>query len=494
MGDRLNNSTRTTRIDAAYSCVTDGVATNVGREIYGSPRMTIRNRRSVLRFRDGIRAGDTPPLGANTMRILFVAMCLFACSGVPAFTADLESLSTGHDGRQTINGLVTPLDQRGERFYLQNSDGQVEVQLASSARIGLLFRESNILDMLQKRKIVLKEVRKTYPLPQKLYVKVHFKDWKSAERAIEKGELRGGILYTTALADHLPTAQECWLSGQVGEFKKGHITPIKIVKLGDRTFTVSTAGHNHSEQIVGFLKAADIKPFVNQASVYGEWKDEIFLASDVLLRPIPDQTIDDDPKLPRYLFIGDSISGNYGPVLRAAVAGKLNIHHPPTNCGPTGKGRARARIWLGNYKQQGRHWDVISFNFGHWDAGNSKAEYQANLHNIIKQLQDTGAKLVWVTTCPVPNGYPPAGDLVDGKAPGRKAGVMQKHLNPWAAEVIGNYPSISVCDQWQFVKDHDQDIYRDWWQGKNVHFSGEPARKLGELLSRHVLSRVNASE
>lgn len=221
---------------------------------------------------------------------------------------------------------------------------------------------------------------------------------------------------------------------------------------------------------------------------YGKMKGDVFHATEVLLRPIPDQTANDDPNLPRYLFIGDSISGNYGPGLRAALEGKFNLHHPPTNCGPSGKGRGRVNIWLGDYNTKGRHWDVISFNFGHWDASNTKQTYQENLEGVIAQLKKTGASLIWVTTCPVPNGYQPAGDLQpDGRATGRTTGVMKKYFNPRAAEVIARHPEISVCDQWQFVKDHQQVLYREWWAGKNVHFGGEPAHALGRFLAEHVL-------
>ena len=92
-----------------------------------------------------------------------------------------------------------------------------------------------------------------------------------------------------------------------------------------------------------------------------------------------------------------------------------------------------------------------------------------------------------MTTCPVPNGYPEAGDIdVNGKAPGRTAGVMEKYLNPWAAEVMARHPEITVCDQWQYCKDHEKESYQEWWAGKNVHFGGPQAAALGQVLARHV--------
>lgn len=94
----------------------------------------------------------------------------------------------------------------------------------------------------------------------------------------------------------------------------------------------------------------------------------------------------------------------------------------------------------------------------------------------------------------VPDGYDSAGPLDDqGKAPGRLAGVMEKYLNPWAAEVMTHHPEITICDQWQFVKDNCGGLYSEWWTGKNVHFGGEPADALGRMLGEHVAQFVNVS-
>ena len=67
---------------------------------------------------------------------------------------------------------------------------------------------------------------------------------------------------------------------------------------------------------------------------------------------------------------------------------------------------------------------------------------------------------------------------------------MEKYLNPWAAEVMARHPEISICDQWQFVKDNEGGLYTSWWAGKNVHFGGKPADALGRFLADHVNERV----
>ena len=64
---------------------------------------------------------------------------------------------------------------------------------------------------------------------------------------------------------------------------------------------------------------------------------------------------------------------------------------------------------------------------------------------------------------------------------------MRKYLNPWAEEVMAKHPEISICDQWSFVKDHADDLYRDWWSGTDVHFGGGAADALGEYLGQHIL-------
>ena len=73
---------------------------------------------------------------------------------------------------------------------------------------------------------------------------------------------------------------------------------------------------------------------MNRATAIGEKKGDILIADEIRMHPIGDQAAHDDPTLPRYLFIGDSISGNYGNGLRTALEGKFNLHHPPTNSFP----------------------------------------------------------------------------------------------------------------------------------------------------------------
>src|SRR2546422_541914 len=62
------------------------------------------------------------------------------------------------------------------------------------------------------------------------------------------------------------------------------------------------------------------------------------------------QEIQDDPKLPRVLLIGDSISIGYTVPVRELLQSKANVHRPLTNCGPTTNGLANLDKWLGGGK------------------------------------------------------------------------------------------------------------------------------------------------
>jgi acyl-CoA thioesterase-1 len=110
--------------------------------------------------------------------------------------------------------------------------------------------------------------------------------------------------------------------------------------------------------------------------------------------------------LPKVLVIGDSISIGYTPPLTKLLAGKAEVSHNEANGGPTSNGIAHIDEWLA----KGR-FDVITFNFGlhdlKLDTGPHQVEipqYEANLKTILDALKKTGAKLIWVTTTPVPTG------------------------------------------------------------------------------------------
>ena len=393
----------------------------------------------------------------------------------------------------TVEGLIIPRDNEG--MYVRNPDGQFEIEWTKETKVALevntrLFKglKGDVLHyQVHSSKEIIRFTLPKGPITGIVGVRHKGQLEKKLKEAREEnwiGEYGLRLRFGESLPGQMATPDDLRFIGLWDPAAKPRTLSIK----GKKFECSLKKGGQTKALLFNVVGTKDCKPFVNRARVVGQRKGEVIHAGEIHLKPIGDQSASDDPKLPRYLFIGDSISGNYDKGLREFLAGKFNLHHPPTNCGPSGNGAKNIVGWLGAYGQPGRHWDVISFNHGHWDSKNDKAAYQANLEKVVTQLKKTKAKLIWVTTCPVPNGYPDVGDLdANGKAPGRTAGVMKKYLNPWAAEVMKGHPEISICDQWQFVKDNEGDLYKDFWAGKNVHFGGKPADKIGELLATHVL-------
>ena len=136
--------------------------------------------------------------------------------------------------------------------------------------------------------------------------------------------------------------------------------------------------------------------------------------------------VKDDPKLPRVLLIGDSVSRGYTQATRKVLAGKANVHRAPANCGPTASGLKNLDVWLGEGK-----WDVIHFNFGIHDRGTPAADYVKRLEEIVTRLEKTGAKLIWASTTPIPDNpaqKQTAQSIVEKNA--LAAEVMKKHGIP----------------------------------------------------------------
>jgi lysophospholipase L1-like esterase len=133
--------------------------------------------------------------------------------------------------------------------------------------------------------------------------------------------------------------------------------------------------------------------------------------------------VKDDPKLPRVLLIGDSISRGYTLAARKALTGVANVHRAPENCGPTANGVKKLPVWLSD-----GHWDIIHFNFGIHDRKTPLADYEERLQAITAQLKATGARLIWATTTPVKEGG--MKDATESDLAARRevaARVMAKH-------------------------------------------------------------------
>jgi len=195
--------------------------------------------------------------------------------------------------------------------------------------------------------------------------------------------------------------------------------------------------------------------------------------------------VQDVPGLPRVLLIGDSISIGYTVPVQEALQGRANVHRPGTNCGPTSRGVESIDEWLGNGK-----WDVIHFNFGlhdvrYFDDGKasdagkgqrqvSDSDYEKNLEQLVARMKKTGAKLIFATTTPVPEG-----------SAGRIKGEEIKY-NEIALRVMQKH-SVTIDDLYAFALPRLAEIQLP----ENVHFKPEGSKQLANQVAASILKALN---
>lgn len=195
--------------------------------------------------------------------------------------------------------------------------------------------------------------------------------------------------------------------------------------------------------------------------------------------------IEDEPTLPRVLLIGDSISIGYTLAVREELKGVANVHRPPTNCGPTTRGLTGIEDWLGE-----KPWDVIHFNWGlhdlkymnakgaltDVDAGQqqvSPEDYEKNLDQLVRRLKQSGAKLIWCQTTPVPKG-----------AKGRIPDDVLKY-NAIATKVMQRH-EVAIDDLYTFANERLQKIQKK----ADVHYTPEGSKVLAKQVADEIRKQL----
>ena len=207
--------------------------------------------------------------------------------------------------------------------------------------------------------------------------------------------------------------------------------------------------------------------------------------------------ITDDPKLPRVLLMGDSVSIAYALEVRKLLAGVANVHRVSANCGSTkvAVGYYGLKRWLPDVNEK---WDVIHFNHGLHDLSyrfaddrdkNEKGEYaspangghqnvppevyEKNLRQIIARLKQTGAKLIFASTTPVPESDA-AKYVKDSELP----------YNEIAKKVM-NEDGVTWNDLWSLVNPRQAELQIP----RNVHF--QP--KGSSVMAKRVAETIRAA-
>lgn len=203
----------------------------------------------------------------------------------------------------------------------------------------------------------------------------------------------------------------------------------------------------------------------------------------------------DAPAKKRVLILGDSISIGYTPVVQKTLAEEMVVLRPmrndkPENCSGTTSGVANIDRWL---QIDGGKWDVIHFNWGLHDLKHVKADgaaselatdppqatvevYEKHLREIVAKLKATGAKLIFATTTPVP----------DGAMKVYRTDTDAVRYNEAALRVMKKN-NIVVNDLYAFAKPQIKDIQI---QPANVHFTGKGSEALGAEVVKAIRAAV----
>lgn len=190
----------------------------------------------------------------------------------------------------------------------------------------------------------------------------------------------------------------------------------------------------------------------------------------------------------RVLILGDSISIGYTPFVRATMKQNTDVVRPMfnrtkvENCAGTTYGVGRIDEWL---NLGGGDFDVIHFNWGlhdlkHVDAKTNKNSndpqaphqaspeaYEKQLREIVAKLKQTGAKLIFATTTPVPEG---------GVKPFRDPADVEKYNQ--IARKIMQENNIQVNDLYSAINPKLKELQRP----VNVHFSPAGSKLLAQKV------------
>ncbi len=187
----------------------------------------------------------------------------------------------------------------------------------------------------------------------------------------------------------------------------------------------------------------------------------------------------DHPSRPNVLIIGDSISIGYTLPVREMLEGMADVFRIPENGGPTTRGLEKFDEWIGC-----GCYDVVHFNWGlhdlkFMDDGERQVsldEYERNLTVLVHRLSETGAKLIWANTTPVPEG---------GVKPKRIPSDVLKY-NAVAAEIMQRR-GVIINDLYSFSNERLDKIQ----QPVNVHFTQEGSYELGAQVAEAILNALD---
>jgi hypothetical protein len=312
-------------------------------------------------------------------------------------------------------------------------------------------------------------------------------------RAADAEALAAGRPFAVRVAIVLPDLKEAegvvdhnkvvaWFTPDAGEAPRAG-----TIEVNGKPVRVTMRERNERIYIRKRVAAEDVRRGYWSATMDAHLAGGRIVIEQMALAPKEDPVGIDDPELPRVLVVGDSISMNYHEAARRALKGTANYYRIDGNSGSTVDAVRNLDMWLGDYTQPRRHWDLIQFNSGLHDMKQKVLrgpyavpidQYKANLRREIAILKKTGAALIWCSTTPVQN------DSGSANYAFRTKGA-EKAFNAAALEVMREYPEIRINDLGKMV--NESKTFDEWRRARDVHFyRPEEQAALGKAVADAV--------
>lgn len=398
------------------------------------------------------------------------------------------NLSTGDEPKKR-KILGTVIEQR--KYSLRVASGEEDLEVAVPDKVPIDQRlDKPRIDLASK--LVLQELLGSQEpgsaipieiqdaLPEQMGIVVEFAHINERRRVMSENPKKL-IRYRLLPAELLPSEPENDLiltAKVIGVDERGQLT-----LQTEKEELVAELGNRDGR--LGARTIADLRPLESEVEIQADWIDGKWVAQTIVYRRIKLFGSQSQTSVPRMLILGDEVSLSYLHNLRKEFAGKYLIHHPPENCRGTTNWE-RLPMWLGPYRQAGYEWDVIVFNFGLGDLNTESSAYRAALKSIVPQLRATKAKLIWLSTTPLPNGWE-ANPTSTGKKMSRiEAQAKIKELNAIASEEVKTAGDVLAIDLSSAIESELETRFANWSSGRSPMFNREQselmAKQLGQIL------------
>jgi hypothetical protein len=274
-----------------------------------------------------------------------------------------------------------------------------------------------------------------------------------------------------------------WFQARIG----GRFVRNGVLKLNGKEIPAQVRSHSTRIFIKEVVTPEQLAKGSWKATLSGNMVDGKFVVDNMGLNRLDDRLATDDPKLPRVLSVGDSISMNYYKSTKEGLKGIANYHKIEDNCWSVYRGMTFISYWLGDYKAKGRRWDVVLVNSGMHDMKQKKLrgpyavpleKYKKGLEKEIQIIKETGATVIFVTTTPVQN------DSGNKRYAFRSKGA-EKDFNQAAKQMLKAHPDVHILDLAKVV--NESKVLDNWRKGTEIHYwKAHESAVLGKAVTEKI--------